>query len=114
MPILSASLLLLLLHHQCVCIESQYLNNDSKDTHHHHHHHAVNAAVSIKPHRYTPTHPFIHLPLDLAAAAAMAKGTHFSEDPPQVMNQADLDRANEKLAQDHHSDKTSEDEIAAR
>jgi len=44
----------------------------------------------------------------------MAKGTHFSEDPPQVMNQADLDRANEKLAQDHHSDKTSEDEIAAR
>lgn len=63
LPILSASLLLLL-HHQCVvCIESQYLNNDSKDTHHHHHHHhAVNAAVSIKPHRYTPTHPFLHLP----------------------------------------------------
>ena len=41
----------------------------------------------------------------------MAKGTHFSEDPPQVMNQADLDRANEKLeeTEEHTSDKASSD-----
>lgn len=28
---------------------------------------------------------------------------HFSEEPPQVMNQSDLDRANEKLEEDHSS-----------
>ncbi|KAF7195998.1 putative transporter [Pseudocercospora fuligena] len=35
----------------------------------------------------------------------MASHPHFSEDPPQVMNQADLERANEKLEADERSSK---------
>lgn len=46
----------------------------------------------------------------------MAKGTHFSEEPPQVMNQADLDRANEKLeeTEEHTSDKSSDHDNVAQ
>lgn len=36
--------------------------------------------------------------------------THFSEDPPQVMNQADLDVANERLNERDSSKDNSEDE----
>ncbi|PPJ52184.1 hypothetical protein CBER1_09917 [Cercospora berteroae] len=43
----------------------------------------------------------------------MPKNTHFTDDAPAVINQADLDRANEKLHREHdddqHSDKTTSD-----
>lgn len=38
--------------------------------------------------------------------------THFSEEPPQVINQADLDRANEKL--EDAADDSSKDETVAK
>ena len=43
----------------------------------------------------------------------MPKNTHFTDDAPAVINQADLDHANEKLHRenddDQHSDKTTSD-----